>query len=485
MVGRTLRAIDPERSAGVNVIGYHCTASGVGVAARSVTACLRAAGVPTSVIDIEPTLSPRLGPPPEVDQLYATTIVVGTAERMAQVHELFADVLDGSRRVVGYWFWELDAIADTDRYALDMVDEVWTATRFVADAFRAATDLPVRVMPFYLAPPSLLPRRPRATSVEPVTLLNSFDYLSVIERKNPLDLIDAFRRAIDDDRARLVLKTLNAQVVPESASRLAEAIGDDARISVVDGYLDDEAHARLMAQADCFVSLHRSEGLGLHLAEAMWLGVPVIATNYSGNVDFMDPTNSALVDYRLTQIASGTRSYPPGARWAQPDLDDAAAWITRIVDDPALRRRLGAAGRRAMRSQPTAAERGRAMAQHVELPGTPRRGPRQMLRDAARAATAPVRNYVNGHFEMTKQEVREQAASLRDERVERAALDHAAFDRLTDVNAEASQHQTQALAALRRDFADLRDEVRELRDAIDTLSQAIADLVQETNTEGL
>jgi glycosyltransferase involved in cell wall biosynthesis len=118
----------------------------------------------------------------------------------------------------------------------------------------------------------------------------------------------------------------------------------------------------LVAAADCMVSLHRSEGLGLHLAEAMWLGTPVVATRYSGNLDFMSDDDSLLIDYDLVNVEHGEGVYPPSAQWAAPDLDHAAAAMRRIADDAALRARLGAAGRRRMEQQPSLAETGRLIA---------------------------------------------------------------------------------------------------------------------------
>src|SRR3954470_14746383 len=114
----------------------------------------------------------------------------------------------------------------------------------------------------------------------------------------------------------------------------------------------------LVSAADCLVSLHRSEGLGLHLAEAMWLGTPVIATRYSGNLDFMDDDNSLLIDAGLVHVERGEGVYPSTAKWADPDLDHAAAAMRRIANDDPLRHRVAAAGRRTMERQPSLEETG-------------------------------------------------------------------------------------------------------------------------------
>jgi glycosyltransferase involved in cell wall biosynthesis len=121
----------------------------------------------------------------------------------------------------------------------------------------------------------------------------------------------------------------------------------------------------VIAAANGVVSLHRSEGLGLHLAEAMWLGTPTIATRYSGNLDFMDDDNSLLIDATMVNVVNGEGVYPTTAKWAEPNIEQAAAAMRRIVDDATLSARLSAAGRQTMERQPSLAETGRLISQLV------------------------------------------------------------------------------------------------------------------------
>jgi glycosyltransferase involved in cell wall biosynthesis len=134
-------------------------------------------------------------------------------------------------------------------------------------------------------------------------------------------------------------------------------------IRVWDETLDRADQMALVAAADCMVSLHRSEGLGLHLAEAMWLGTPTIATRYSGNLDFMNDENSLLIDAELVHVEHGEGVYPPTSRWAAPDLDEAAEAMRRIASDDELCSQLAAAGRQTMERQPSLAETGRLISQ--------------------------------------------------------------------------------------------------------------------------
>jgi glycosyltransferase involved in cell wall biosynthesis len=129
-------------------------------------------------------------------------------------------------------------------------------------------------------------------------------------------------------------------------------------IRVWDETLERADQMALVACVDCMISLHRSEGLGLHLAEAMWLRTPTIATRYSGNLDFMNDTNSMLINAELVPVEHGEGVYPSTAKWADPDLDEAVAAMHRIVGDSSMAKRLAAAGRYTMTRQPTLSETG-------------------------------------------------------------------------------------------------------------------------------
>jgi glycosyltransferase involved in cell wall biosynthesis len=162
-----------------------------------------------------------------------------------------------------------------------------------------------------------------------------FDFFSTLQRKNPLGLIDAFKRAFaPDEGPRLLLKTLNEKFRPKAAAELRAAIGNRRDIELVDRYLEPREISALVARAACYVSLHRSEGFGLTLAEAMALGTPVIATAYSGNMDFTTERNSFLVGWTRTRVGPDCDVYPSEGSWAEPDVDHAAALMRRILEHP-------------------------------------------------------------------------------------------------------------------------------------------------------
>jgi len=191
----------------------------------------------------------------------------------------------------------------------------------------------------------------------------TFDYFSVVERKNPFGVVEAFRRAFGDGEGPLLLiKSINGATAWQNHERLLLDAAGRSDIRIWDEHVSKADQMAILGAADCVVSLHRSEGLGLHCAEAMWQGKPVIATRYSGNLDFMDDDCAILIDYALVPVSHGEGVYPSTAVWADPDLDQAASWMRRIVAEPALAAALGSRARARMEQQPTLAETGRLIA---------------------------------------------------------------------------------------------------------------------------
>ncbi|MEP7330247.1 MAG: glycosyltransferase, partial [Betaproteobacteria bacterium] len=157
----------------------------------------------------------------------------------------------------------------------------------------------------------------------------------------PLGVAEAFRRAFPGgERVRLLLKIGNLEYQPDLKAQLAALVRDDPRITLLDGYLARPVLWTLMASVDCFVSLHRAEGFGLGMAEAMACGKAVIATGWSGNVDFTRVDNALLVDYRINELQQDMGPYRRGQHWAEPDLDMAAQYMRNVATSPSLRERL-------------------------------------------------------------------------------------------------------------------------------------------------
>ncbi len=250
---------------------------------------------------------------------------------------------------VGYWWWELENLPSLWSDCARLVDEVWVATEFVALAARKSIDKPIVKIMLPIDARQPLRRYARAEFGLPdaaFTFMFSFDFWSYPARKNPEAVVRAFKLAFDDASrdVRLVIKCHGTH--PTGHSALLTAIDGDERITLLNQTLSRDALIGLQSVIDCFVSLHRSEGLGLGLAECMALGKPVIGTAYSGNLEFMHEGNSLLVDYGLVDVREG--QYPDwrGQRWAEPSVVHAAQHMRRLYEDRAFASALGLAGQK-------------------------------------------------------------------------------------------------------------------------------------------
>ncbi|HEV3232561.1 MAG TPA: glycosyltransferase, partial [Candidatus Dormibacteraeota bacterium] len=251
------------------------------------------------------------------------------------------------RYSIGTWAWETDRIPDRWAGALELVDEIWMPSDYSRAAVAAATDKPTFTFPhpIVVPPPPAISRAAAGLPPE-FTFLFAFDFFSRAERKNPLGLLQAFRRAFPEPGpATLLIKTANGANRPEELRRLREAAGGRADIRIQDDYVPVERLQALIGLCDCYVSLHRAEGFGLTLAEAMAQGRPVIGTAYSGNLAFMTEANSYLCGYRLVPVGEEAGFYSASGHWAEPDLADAARLMRQVFEN---REEAAARGARAL-----------------------------------------------------------------------------------------------------------------------------------------
>ena len=365
-----LTVLEPLRRDGFNLAGYLTLEMSLGDVARRLSDAADAAGVDAARIAHLRAASPLLDPVPCIDQevRFDTTVAVITADQFQYFADDYPTLFKLSKKMIGYWFWELEHIPRPMIDAMNLVDEIWAGSRFVTQNFAAVTDKPVRYLPVAVPKPepstkgrSAFPRL--AGFDERMLFLAVFDYFSIMERKNPIGAIEAFRKAFEPDEGPvLVVKSMNADNCAPQLERVRASTAGRSDIILWDEHLSRPDQMALIRSADCLVSLHRSEGLGLHLAEAMWLGTPTIATRYSGNLDFQDDECTLLVNATLTSIRHGQGVYPETASWANPDLDEAAGFMRRIASDDHLRRWLSTAGRVRMENQPSPADTGAAIA---------------------------------------------------------------------------------------------------------------------------
>jgi glycosyltransferase involved in cell wall biosynthesis len=273
---------------------------------------------------------------------------------------------------IGLWWWELATFPAEYHGAFEPLDEVWVGSRHALDSIGPVSPVPVQLvtLPVRVPRPPRLPRAALGLPEDGFLFLFTFDYNSVFERKNPLGVLEAFTAAFGPgDGPQLVLKSINAERDPESARRLRTAASRHPHVHLIERHVSAAERDAMLAACDCYVSLHRAEGFGLGLAETMALGKPVIATAYSGNVDFMDESVAAMIDYRLVHVEHGEGIYPKAAKWADPDLDQAADWMRRLVVDPKIGIELGVKARQRMLEQPSMAEAGRRIAARAGVIG--------------------------------------------------------------------------------------------------------------------
>lgn len=268
---------------------------------------------------------------------------------------------------IAYWAWELDSIPEEWVELTPLLDAIWAPTGFVADAFRQRMPLPVHeVLPgVELSEIETVTKSDLGIPAANYVFLFMFDMCSQLVRKNPLALIQAFRSAFGkSDKATLVIKVSRGRSHPEAFSALEQA-AREAEVILVDEVLSRARAYGFIQMCDCFVSLHRAEGFGLCLAEAMLMGKPVIATSYSGNLAFMHAGNSLLVDYTLTEIADDNPIYKQGNHWAEPSIDHAAALMRYCHDNPAQAAALGAVAQAEIKQKLSLKAAGQRMAEQL------------------------------------------------------------------------------------------------------------------------
>jgi glycosyltransferase involved in cell wall biosynthesis len=254
------------------------------------------------------------------------------------------------RRIIGVWAWELPAVPKEWKVGARFVHDIWAPSQFCARAFEDIAPGRVHVVPHPLAAvPQSSIEGERALFGLPdhaFVVLCAFHMSSSFVRKNPLASIAAFKLAFGDNTdAILVLKITTLPEYEKEFATVKQAVGDARNIIVVIDNLSERKFRSLIASCDVILSLHRSEGFGFTLAEAALMEKPVVATGWSGNLEFMSAESSALVSFRLIPAVDDRRIYTlEGALWADPSIEDAAAWLRKLFDDDSLRVQMGRAG---------------------------------------------------------------------------------------------------------------------------------------------
>ncbi|MEE4191158.1 MAG: glycosyltransferase family 4 protein, partial [Halieaceae bacterium] len=345
---------DPGLPWGINLYGYVRAESGIGQSARANIDAIQAAGIPLAVVDFsEGNISRMQARIPDglasEPRFNINLFHINADETANAIRHIGEEVLRGHYNI-GYWAWELPEFPDRWLPAIQLLDEIWVPSEFCREAIAAKADIPVTCIPHGVSLPEPAPVADRTGFELPgdgILFLTMYDALSIPARKNPAAAIEAFQQATaaGDIDAHLVLKVTNLNADPAHAKEMRRLADDNPQVHLLEGYFDREHVDQLIASCDVFLSLHRSEGFGFGLAEAMLMGKVALATDWSGNRQFMREDNSLLVESQLVTLDRTYGPYDEGQAWADPNIEHAAALIRRVCLEPGLRSDVGEAAR--------------------------------------------------------------------------------------------------------------------------------------------
>ncbi|OOG51054.1 hypothetical protein B0E50_02435 [Rhodanobacter sp. C01] len=339
-----------ECDQGVNLYGYLSRWLGLGECARLYANALLVSGYPVSLHDVDIDIphdrrDQTLAPHVRTASSFTQDLIFVNPDHWKDTLHSIGVRHGGDRHVIGYWFWELEKFPEDWLHALDQVDEIMVSSAFVEQSLRRVCNKPVTRVPVPLmsGSDSGLQRGHFGLRDDDYVFFCSFDFNSAIARKNPYAVIEAFRAAFPrgDEKVTLLIKSGNGD---RNATLMMELLGvaaRDRRIKVRDDMLERSDLQALHRCIDVYVSLHRCEGFGLGIAEAMHMGKPVVATAYSGNMEFMTKDNSCLVDYRMIAVRHGEYPHAEGQHWADPDFRHAAHYMHALYQDRELASSLG------------------------------------------------------------------------------------------------------------------------------------------------
>jgi glycosyltransferase involved in cell wall biosynthesis len=347
---------------GLNVVGFITADLGIGESARSMIRAADAVKIPAAAVPLKLHCKARLG-----DQTFAAYVqdhnphavnvfhLDAPASRDIDTHH--GPEFRRGKYNVGYWAWELPEFPDAWLPYFEYFNEIWCPSEFVRQAIAAKSPLAVVTMPHAVEFPRPTEgvgklREQFGLPADKFLFLFLYDLNSYTERKNPRAVLEAFRRSgLAAKGAALAIKVHGIGGNEGDLEKLRSAVAEFPGTTLITESLSRSKVYELEAACDCFVSLHRSEGFGFAVAECMYLGKPVIATNWSATAEFLNESNGAPVAYKLVNLEKNHGPYAKGQIWADPDVDHAATWMQRLFDDRDLGRRLGEAAQRTIENQ--------------------------------------------------------------------------------------------------------------------------------------
>lgn len=363
---------------GVNLIGWPRLEIGFGEYLRETARGMDAVGLDFAIRDVSLMGASAPGDDSWSHRIvrecpYNTSLFVVNADNMLSTSGQLGFETLRDRFNIALWAWELADYPDVWRKEMTVLDEMWAFSVFNQECLALKAKVPVIYMPqpVTVSTDAGLTRADFGIPDNRFIFLFQFDFTGFIERKNPWASLAAFRKAFPqrNSGAVLVIKTNNSERYPERMRELLDAVGDDEDVVLVNGTFPREKVMSLMGLSDVFVSLHRAEGFGRSLAESMLLGKPVVATNYSGNTEFMNQQNSCLVNYTLVPVNEGQYPFHEGQVWAEADIEHAAWHMRRLFQNRQYRQFVGQAGRKTIEERYSPLVIGRRYLRRLRLLG--------------------------------------------------------------------------------------------------------------------
>ena len=351
---------------GINVVGYVRGEFGLGESSRAQIRSIKAGDVPHAICNID---SSSHGNEDNTfaseftnENPYAINLLNFNAEAMPEFLDNIGEEYLKGKYNIGYWAWELPTFPPEWEWLFQYYDEIWVPSGYCAEALSVVSPVPiVKIMHSINLPAAKLTREETvfpdgkggemSYPQDKFIFLFMFDFHSTLARKNPLGVIEAFKRAFrsTNQDVTLMIKFSNSKHYPAELELVKEAASSHPSIQFIDARLPKDVVNALFYNCDCYISLHRAEGFGLTMAEAMYYGKPVIATGYSSNVEFMNTGNSFLVQYDLIKVLKDSGSYKKGNIWADANVEHAAALMHYVFHNYQAARQVGLRGAREMK----------------------------------------------------------------------------------------------------------------------------------------
>lgn len=344
----------PMKELAINIIGYINKQFGLGEGTRANIRALRAANISTCINEFNHNINKEIldQEHQEVDVLsnqnsHPINIVQLNFDKLTSFIENYSDTYLKGKYNIGFWVWELERFPEVAHVYFDLFDEIWTPSNYSAESISLYSPIPVINIPHSIEILNVPHDRDYFDlSQDNYYFLTIFDYNSSIERKNPIGVIDAYELAFGKNHTtvKLVIKASERPNFESEKQLIDSRLSENASIIYIEKTLTREQIHSLIKQCDCFISLHRSEGFGLTMAEAMYLNIPVIATDYSGNKDFMNTNNGFLVKYKLVSAELYNKFSSAEDMWAEPDIEDAAEKMKFVFHNPMEANKLASRG---------------------------------------------------------------------------------------------------------------------------------------------